>query len=281
MFADLFRRESTGSGPLMALPARRLETFPPTGIALRIARAGSSDLRRASRKFGVSLTTLLLGAVSVAISRIAKIPRGRFRGRISIDLRSLYREAPKVGNFVVSSIADVDADGDVPALLARLESSPRRALGRLRGRRAGLSFFFEALTQSLGRKFNGKMFSLARRKQWLYKTRVHVTNLGGLELLDERGGLREIDEFYAMSQNPALFISATGIADRLNFVFGYPRGEISKDVIAAFVEGFDAVLDEWATLAKPSVPPPWVVLDEPVPGEAPTDERPRDVAPAR
>jgi NRPS condensation-like uncharacterized protein len=234
-------------GPLVQASSRPANFFGPIDMHLHCLSPDLQMLITRAKSFKVSLTVLLMTALTITLSRWRENVEGEVIGIIMpIDLRQFFPgEKPVFGNFATIRMLLVERElwSDPAAIMKRLNEQLLDAAENLKQKKIIVNFLIDNLMSLIGRKNLARGTRMVKERGLISKT-VAFSNLGNVNYLNTHGENAKICEAISTTTSHGLFIAMNSVIDEVHLSITYQEAEFSRDEIKSFVQVFDQVLDQ-------------------------------------
>ena len=189
---------------IVQLPTQLGQHYTATGVRHHEVALGSSELRKAAKKAGISVNTLVVAAHAHALLEDqAHDPKAAAVIRISVDLRRFYPKADKngmlMGNHVGAYlIIEQGAKKTAMQRVKDVDASLKEGLARFSRREMCWTYLLDELSPWLGRTLIGHVAWQMKRKQRFPKISVHVTTGGNVTILNVPGQPIHLTKLFVM-----------------------------------------------------------------------------------
>jgi NRPS condensation-like uncharacterized protein len=230
--------------------------FGPVDIHVEVLKHDLSLIRSRAKELGVSITTVILTALVISLTRNRNIP-GDIAGIIvSANLRPFFPgEKPIIGNFITGFMVKLPRAiwNDHMALLNEGNSQMAHKLGRIAQKQNILTGLAAKMSTLVGKKNYARGLRRAKQVGLLSKTGA-LANLGSVDSLNSYGTKAQICEFLGTGPSHGLFVSMNTLENKVFVSYTYQEAEFTRAEVQAsmarFEESLECLLNKKTTLEE-------------------------------
>jgi hypothetical protein len=231
---------------IVQIPTRLGQHYTSTGIRHHEVAMGASELRKAAKKAGISVNTLVVAAHADALlTPTANDPKAAAVIRISVDLRRFYPKEDKngmlMGNHVGAYlIIEQGAKKSAMQRVKDVDASLKEGLARFTRREMSWTYLLDELSPYLGRTLIGHIAWALKRANKFPKISVHVTTGGNVTILNVPGQPVHLTKLFVMVPSISVLSGTVESNGRYFMPMAFQLAETSYEEIGAFqlaVEG--------------------------------------------
>lgn len=249
---------------IVQLPTKLGQHYTYTGARHYEVSMDTSELRKATKKAGISINTLVVAAHAEALlADQAHDPKAAAVLRVSVDLRKFYPKEEKHGFLWGNQVGAylIIEQGSKKSAIQRVrdvDASLKEGLARYTRREMAWTYLLDELTPFLGRTLIGSIAWAMKRKNSFPKISVHVTTGGNVTLLNVPGQPVHLTRVYVMVNSISPLTATVESNGKLYMPMIWQVAETSYDEIGAFQERVEAALVKIAReiIADESITPP-------------------------
>ena len=238
------RREAQ-KGTFIPATNRPIDFFGPVDIYYHTLCYDLELIKSKSKKLGVSITTLLLVAISHSLSKGPGRDTGNMIGIIiSADLRPFFEgQTPVIGNYVTGFMVVISREyWDNPKqMLEEINFQMTKHIDRIKQKQASLPLLFHKLFTLVGKKNYARGVRIMKKKGILTKT-CSLANLGNVDILNSYGPKAQLCEFDASGPSHGLFIAMNTLEGKIHMSFTFQEAEFTREEIKKTIQGFERSL---------------------------------------
>ncbi len=224
--------------------------FGPVDIHADVLRQDLSLIRARAKELGVSITTVILTALTISLTRNRNAP-GDIAGIIvSVNLRPFFPgKKPIIGNFITGFMIKLPRAiwEDPLAMLNEVQSQMTHKLGRIENKQNMVSGLSAKMSTLIGKKNYARVIRMAKQVGILSKTGA-LANLGSVDSLNSYGTKAQICEFLGSGPSHGLFVSINTLENKVFVSYTYQEAEFTRDEVQSlmirFEESLGGILDK-------------------------------------
>ncbi|MEY4766323.1 MAG: hypothetical protein RI907_2996 [Pseudomonadota bacterium] len=238
---------------IVQLPTRESPHYTTTGVRHHEVTMGSSEMRKAAKKAGVSVNTLMVAAHAHALlATQAHDPKAAAVIRISVDLRRFYPKEAKhgmlMGNHVGAYIIiEQGANKDAVQRLKDVDASLKEGLARYTNREMSWTYLLDELSPWVGRVLIGYLAWKLKRANKFPKISVHVTTGGNVTILNVPGQPIHLTKLFVMVPSISPLSGTVESNGKYFMPMAWQMAETSYEEIGAFQQQVENALTQIVT----------------------------------
>ncbi|HEY9162723.1 MAG TPA: hypothetical protein VIS94_16720 [Desulfomonilia bacterium] len=236
----------TPKGHLIQATDRPVNFFGPVDVHQQALKYDLSLIRSSAKELGVSITTLILAALAVSLTRGRNVPGDIAVIIVSVNLRPYYPERkPVIGNYITGFMIRLPRklwDDDM-AIIRDIHSQMTHKIGRIEKRQTLASGLAAKMSTLLGKKNYARIIRLAKRAGILAKTGA-LANLGNMDSLNSYGQKAQLCELLASSPSHGLFVTMNTLDEKVFVSYNFQEAEFTRDEVQACMARFEECLGE-------------------------------------
>jgi hypothetical protein len=236
----------TPKGRLIQATDRPVNFFGPVDVHQQALKYGLPLIRSRAKELGVSITTVILAALAVSLTRGRNVPGDMAGFIVSVNLRPYFPDRqPVVGNYITGFMVRLPQAlwDDEPAIIREIHSQMMNKIGRIEKRQTLVSGLAAKMSTFLGKKNYARIIRLAKQAGILSKTGA-LANLGNMDSLNSYGQKAQLCELLASSPSHGLFVSMSTLGEKVFVSFNFQEAEFSLPEVKACMARFEDCLGE-------------------------------------
>ncbi len=233
---------------IVQIPTRLGSHYTTTGVRHHEVAMGASELRKAAKKAGISVNTLVVAAHADALlAPTANDPKAAAVIRISVDLRRFYPKEEKhgmlMGNHVGAYlIIEQGAKKTAMQRVKDVDASLKEGLARFTNREMCWTYLLDELSPWLGRVLIGHIAWKLKLANKFPKISVHVTTGGNVTILNVPGQPIHLTKLFVMVPSISVLSGTVESNGRYFMPMAWQMSETSYEEIGAFQQAVEASL---------------------------------------
>jgi NRPS condensation-like uncharacterized protein len=236
----------TPKGRFIPSSNKSVKYFGPVDICQNEIKYKVPQIKSKARELNVSITTIIISALVVSLTRNRTVP-GDIAGIIvSVNLRPYYPgEKPVIGNYITGFMIRLQRElwNDENAIIREVHSQMTLKIGRIENRQTLASGLAVKLSTLLGKKNYARIIRLAKRTGVLAKTAA-LANLGNMDSLNSFGSRAQLCEFLGSGPSHGLFVSMNTLEDKVFISYTFQEAEFTRDEVQGCMTRFEECLGE-------------------------------------
>jgi len=217
--------------------------FGPTDMHEQDLSSGLVVLKEASRRYGCTITVLLMAALALTMEELDSSNQGGDTAHVHflIDLRPFMKQpAPVFGNYIISGLVRVHKAifSDHRALVNAVKEQLRYNLEQAEKKNIIIPILINSLIKVVGRRLSVYIARIIEKKGMLSFAYV-FSNMGNLGSLNRHGPGAVLKSANATVSQQGIFFVTSCIGNTMNMVFSYPEREVSRKEIQYIIDVFE------------------------------------------
>jgi hypothetical protein len=252
---------------ILQVPTHLGPHYTSSGFKHHEVSIGTEDMRKATKKVGVSLNALVVSAFAQTfLDQSPDDPKGAAVIRISVDLRRFYPKEAKhgmlLGNHVGASLViEQNARKSARERLQSVDAQLKEGISRYTHREMCWNYLLEELLPHLGRTAIAHFAVKIKQKQGFPKISAHVTTGGNVNMINVWDKPIRIVQLYSTVNSISPLSSTLEIDGKYYTPLSWQLSETSNEDMADFQRRLDAtlvrlvqeILSETEAVAAPAV----------------------------
>ncbi|MFT3858983.1 MAG: hypothetical protein QM742_16280 [Aquabacterium sp.] len=233
---------------VLQVPTRLGPHYTSSGFRHHEVSIGTDEMRKATKKVGVSLNALVVSAFAQTfLDQSPDDPKGAAVIRISVDLRRFYPKDAKhgmlLGNHVGASLViEQNARKTARERLQSVDAQLKEGIARYTRREMCWGYLLEELMPYLGRTAIAHFASQMKRKNKFPKISAHVTTGGNVNMINVWDKPIRIVQLYSTVNSISPLSSTLEIDGKYYTPLSWQLSETSNEEMADFQRRLDATL---------------------------------------
>jgi hypothetical protein len=233
---------------VLQVPTRLGPHYTSSGFRHHVASIGTDEMRKATKKVGVSLNTLIVAAFAQTfLDQAPDDPKAAAVIRISVDLRRFYPQGQGngllLGNHVGAYlIFEQGARKTARERLLSVDAKLKEGVARYTRREMCWNYLLEELVPYLGRTLVAHIAVKMKQKQRFPKISAHVTTGGNVNLMNVFGKPLQITTLLPTVNSLTPLASTLEIDGKYFIPLSWQMSETSYEEMADFHRRLDATL---------------------------------------
>jgi hypothetical protein len=233
---------------ILQVPTRLGSHYTGSGFKHHEVSMGTDEMRKATKKVGVSLNALVVASFAQTfLDQAPNDPKAAAVIRISIDLRRFYPKEAKhgmlMGNHVGAYLViEQDAGKSAAERLRSIDAQLKAGVARYTNREMCWGYLLEEIAPYLGRTLIGYFGVKIKQRQGFPKISAHVTTGGNVNMINVPGKPLRIEQLYSTVNSITPLSSTLEIDGKYFTPLSWQLSETSNEEMADFQQRLDATL---------------------------------------
>jgi hypothetical protein len=249
---------------VLQVPTKLGPHYTSSGFRHHIVSIGTDEMRKAAKKVGVSLNTLVVAAFAQTfLEQSPNDPKAAAVIRISVDLRRFYPKSAKhgmlLGNHVGAYLIFEQGANKTPReRLLSVDAKLKEGVDRYTRREMCWGYLLEELLPYFGRTLIAHVAVSMKRKQRFPKISAHVTTGGNVNLINVPGQPLRMTTLLPTVNSLTPLASTLEIDGKYFIPLSWQLSETSNEEMAEFHQRLDRTLVRMVReiIADDSIQPP-------------------------
>jgi hypothetical protein len=244
----LAQKKKLAAVNVLQVPTKLNTHYTTSGFMHHEVSIGTDDMRRATKKVGVSLNTLVVASFAQTfLEQSPDDPKAAAVIRISVDMRRLYpKEAGHgmlLGNHVGAYLViEQGARKSPQERLLSIDAQLKEGIARYYRREMCWTYLFEELLPLFGRTLLSHVVVNLMKKQKFTKISAHVTTGGNVNMINVPDQPLRMVQLYSTVNSVSLLSSTLEIDGKYFTPLSWQLSETSNEDMADFRRRLDANL---------------------------------------
>lgn len=233
---------------VLQLPTRLASHYTTSGFRHHEVSIGTDEMRKATKKVGVSLNALVVSAFAQTfLDQSPDDPKAAAVIRISIDMRRFYPKEAKhgmlLGNHVGAYlVTEQNARLGARERLLSVDAQLKEGIARYTRREMCWGYFWEELMPYLGRQAIGHIAGRIKRANKFPKISAHVTTGGNVNMINVWDKPIRIVQLFSTINSITPLSSTLEIDGKYYTPLSWQLSETTNEEMADFQRRLDANL---------------------------------------
>jgi NRPS condensation-like uncharacterized protein len=222
--------------------------FGTVNLYRRVLSHDVESIKRISAGLQCSISVLIIAALTrVLIHRDREKQTGNTVGIFhAIDLRPLFPDPPRVGNYALFSKLNIREEfwQDLPAMIGEINRQWVGNVERYRRREMLVFYLLDVFLPTVfGKKFLARMMEKTRIKNGrMINGTCFVSTGGSLDRFNTHGNTATVIEFVDSATINHLFVAITSLGGKVSTNITYPENDFSFEEIRKIAQSLDETL---------------------------------------
>ena len=232
-------------GSILPSTNRPINYFGPVDVVYHTISISFDQVKEKARKSGVSISIIILAAISRAVIERQTIGECDFIVfPVSVALRKYY-EGPQLvfGNFLYAFSIRIHRNlwGDMDGLIKEIDTQLRNGTERIERKEILIHMIMAKLISFFGKKYYAMALRYLIRLRALSRT-FNLSNIGNMDKLNSYGVKARLCEAISSTPSQSLFVSMCTLNGEIHTVFTFQEAEFTREDIHGFISDFERII---------------------------------------